>query len=147
MKRTVLSLILFLVATFTAVASAQDAPTSPDSNRMIRRIESRLDITWDQRVQAKAILQQERPTLQQLHTELEAEHAEMAKLTTFDDYQARTIATKYAETNTNVLVEHQKVRMELTAILTPAHQRKLQQLRARFGAAADSRLLTLGDNL
>jgi Spy/CpxP family protein refolding chaperone len=147
MKRTILSLILLLAATMSAAASAQDVTSSPVGGKMIRRIESRFDFTWDQRVQVKAILQQEQTVLQQLHTQLVAEHAEMAQMTTYNDSQARAIAAKYAETNTDAVVEREKLRVELLAILTPAQQKKLSQLRARFGSALDDRLLTLGDNL
>jgi Spy/CpxP family protein refolding chaperone len=147
MKRTILPLTLFLAATMSAAASAQDVTSSPVGGKMIRRIESRFDFTWDQRVQVKAILQQEQTVLQQLHTQLVAEHAEMAQMTTYNDSQARAIAAKYAETNTDAVVEREKLRVELLAILTPAQQKKLSQLRARFGSALDDRLLTLGDNL
>jgi Spy/CpxP family protein refolding chaperone len=97
--------------------------------------------------QAKAILRQEQPLLQQLHTQLSAEHAEMAQMTTYNDSQARAIAAKYADANTDAVVEREKLRVELLAILTPAQQKKLSQMRARFGSAMDDRLLTLGDNL
>jgi Spy/CpxP family protein refolding chaperone len=147
MKRTILSLSLLLAATMSVAASAQDVPSSPEGNRMIRRVESRLNVTWDQRVQAKAVLQQERPVLAALHTQLAAEHAEMAQLTAYNDSQARAIAAKYAETNTDAVVEREKLRVELLAILTPAQQKKLSEFRVRFGAAMDDRLLTLGDNL
>jgi Spy/CpxP family protein refolding chaperone len=147
MKRTILSLSLLLAAAMSTAASAQDIPSNPDGSKMIHRMESRFDFTWDQRVQAKAILQQERPVLQELHTQLAAERAEMAQMTTFNDSQARAVATKYGDTHTNVVVEREKLRVELLAILTPAQQKKLSQLRARFGVALDERLLTLGDNL
>ncbi|MGA7155727.1 MAG: Spy/CpxP family protein refolding chaperone [Acidobacteriaceae bacterium] len=147
MKRILLSFALIFAAILTATASAQDAAPAPDGTRAIRRIEARLNFTWDQRVQAKAILQQERPLLQTLHSQLQAEQAEMAELTTFDDEQARAIVTKYQETNNNVLVERAKLRIELTAILTPAQQKKLAEMRARLGSGMDARLLTLGDNL
>ena len=71
----------------------------------------------------------------------------MAQMTKYNESQARTIAAKYAEANTSAVVEREKLRVELMAILTPAQQKKLSQLRARFGAAVDDRLLTLGDNL
>jgi Spy/CpxP family protein refolding chaperone len=147
MKRTILTLSFLLAATISAAASAQDVPSNPDGSKMIHRIESRFDFTWDQRVQAKAILRQEQPVLQQLHAQLAAERAEMAQMTTYNESQARTIAAKYAEANTSAVVEREKLRVELMAILTPAQQKKLSQLRARFGAAVDDRLLTLGDNL
>ena len=147
MKHTILALSFLLAATMSAAASAQDVPSNPDGSKVIHRIESRFDFTWDQRVQAKAILQQERPVLQQLHAQLAAERAEMAQMTKYNESHARTIAAKYAEANTSAVVEREKLRVELMAILTPAQQKKLSQLRARFGAAVDDRLLTLGDNL
>ena len=147
MKRTILTLSFLLAATMSAAASAQDVPSNPDGSKVIHRIESRFDFTWDQRVQAKAILQQERPVLQQLHAQLAAERAEMAQMTKYNESQARTIAAKYAEANTSAVVEREKLRAELLAILTPAQRKKVSQLRARFGAALDDRLLTLGDNL
>jgi Spy/CpxP family protein refolding chaperone len=147
MKRKVLPISFLLAAMMSAAAAAQDVPSNPDGNKMIRRIESRFDFTWDQRVQAKAILRQEQPVLQQLHTQLMAEHAEMSQMTTYNDIQARVIAAKYAETNTDAVVEREKLRVELLAILTPAQQKKLSQLRSRFGSVMDDQLLTLGDNL
>jgi Spy/CpxP family protein refolding chaperone len=92
-------------------------------------------------------LQQERPTLESIHVQLAAEHAELAKLTTVDAAQTEAIVAKYASANTSAVVERQKLRVELTAILTPAQQQKLDQMRARFGTAVDERLETLGDNL
>ena len=147
MKRTILSLSLFVAATISIVASAQDVSPAADGSRAIRRVESRLNITWDQRMQVKAVLQQERPAMAALHTQLAAEHAEMVQMTSYNDSQARAIAAKYAETNTDVVVEREKLRVELLAILTPAQQKKLSEFRARFGSAMDERLLTLGDNL
>jgi len=147
MKRTILTLSLLLSMTMSVAALAQDVPSNPNGSKIIHRVESRFDFTWDQRVQAKAILQQERPVLQQLHTELAAEQAEMAQMTTYNETQARVIAAKYADANTSAVVEREKLRVELLAILTPAQQKKLSQLRARLGVALDERLLALGDNL
>jgi Spy/CpxP family protein refolding chaperone len=147
MKSTILTLSFLLAATMSAAASAQDRPSDPNGSKIIHRIESRFDFTWDQRVQAKAILQQEQPVLQQLHAQLAAEHAEMAQMTTYNESQARAIAAKYADANTSAVVEREKLRVELLAILTPAQQKKMSQLRARFSAALDEHLLTLGDNL
>jgi Spy/CpxP family protein refolding chaperone len=147
MKCTILGLSLLLAATMSAAASAQAISSNPDGSKMIHRLESRFDFTWDQRVQAKAILRQEQPVLQQLHTQLVAERAEMAQMTSYNESQARAIAAKYADANTSAVVEREKLRIELLAILTPAQQKKVSQFRARFGAAVDDRLLTLGDNL
>src|ERR1700761_2534964 len=89
MKHTMLCLSLLLAATIPVAVAAQDVPSNTDGSKMVRRMESRFDFTWDQRVQAKAILQQEQPVLEQLRTQLAAERAEMAEMTTYNDSQAR----------------------------------------------------------
>ena len=148
MKRIILPAAI-LLATVTTVAFAQDATTPRDGSRLIRGIEHRLNITDAQREQAKAILAAEKAALQQLHTTLAAEHAEMIAVsaTTFDEARTRAIAARYADANTQAVVEREKLRTELFAILTPAQQQKVQQLRTRFADGLDARLETLGDRL
>jgi protein CpxP len=145
MKHIILPAILLLAASLPA--SAQDAAPAPATNRIVRRIEHRLKVTDAQREQVKAILQQERPTLEQIHIQLSAEHAEMAQQTTFDEARTRAIAAKYGDANTAALVEREKLRTELLAVLTPEQREKVEQLRTRFDAAIGSVLPTIGDNL
>jgi len=145
MKRIILPAAILLAATLTA--NAQDAAAPRDGSRIIHRIEQRLNATEAQRQQVKAILQQERPTLMQLHTQLAAERAEMLQSTTFNEAQTRAIAARYAETNTEALVERARLRSELFAVLTPEQQQRVEQLRARFSKVLDARLKTLGDSL
>jgi Spy/CpxP family protein refolding chaperone len=140
MKRIFLPTLFLAAATITAVASAQDAPTNPNGGRMIKRVEARLGVTPEQIVQVKAILQKEKPTLESIHVQLAAEHAELIKQTTFNEADVAAIVAKYADANTAAIIEREKLRVELTAILTPAQQEKLDELRARFGAAIDDRL-------
>jgi protein CpxP len=147
MKRILIASALSL--TLIAAASAQDAGlnANPSPGRAIQRIERRLNVTDAQRTQIKAILQQERPTLQQLHSQRTTERAELAQLTSFNEPQTRAIVARYAQTNADVAVEAEKLRIELRAVLTPEQQQKLEQLRKRFGATVADRLSTLGDNL
>jgi Spy/CpxP family protein refolding chaperone len=147
MKRILLPTVLLAAATVSAAASAQDTTPTANGERFIQRIEARLNVTPEQIAQAKAILQQEKPTLETIHVQLAAEHAELVKQTTFNEAQTAAIVAKYADANTAAIIEREKLRVELTAILTPAQQEKLDQLRAWVGAAIDERLLTLGDNL
>ncbi len=150
MKRTfIFAKLLIAVAT---AASAQTTPTTPAADtptlaRFPRLVEYRLNLTDAQRVQVKSIIQQERPAIQQLAAQLKTEHAELIAMPAFDEAQTRAFVAKYADVNTALVVERIKLRTQLRAILTPAQQQKLDQLRARFGAQFDQRLLTLGDNL
>ncbi len=148
MKRIILPAAI-LLASLTTAALAQNAASPRDGSRLIRRIEHRLDITGTQREQARAILAAEKPTLQQLHATLAAERAEMiaASATTFDEARTRAIAPKYVDANMQAVVEREKLRTELLAILTSAQQQKVQELRTRFAAGLNAHLETLGDNL
>jgi Spy/CpxP family protein refolding chaperone len=71
----------------------------------------------------------------------------MAQLATFDEAHVRAIAARYAQTETDALVEREKLRSGLFAVLTPAQQLRIQKLRSRLRAAIDARLTTAGDNL
>jgi Spy/CpxP family protein refolding chaperone len=143
MKPSILALTL---VSASLTASAQQPPP-PNPARFIHRIEARLGITPEQVTELKAILHQEKPTLEALHIQLAAEHAELAALTTFNQSQTEAIIAKYAPTNTAQLVEREKLRCEIYAILTPAQQQKLEQLQSHLGAAIDNHLQTLGENL
>lgn len=147
MKRIVISVLFLTAATLTASAFSQNVAMPRDGERVMHRVEARLGLSTEQIAQAKVILQQEKPALESIHVQLAAEHAELAKLTTVDPAQTEAIVARYASANTSAVVERQKLRVELTAILTPAQQQKLEQMRARFGAIVDERLETLGDNL
>jgi Spy/CpxP family protein refolding chaperone len=146
MKRIILPAILLSAALSAGSASAQQTPPR-NGARIIQRVESRLGVTPEQIVELKAILQKEKPTLQSIHVQLAAEHDELLKMTTFNEADTEAIVAKYASANTEQLVEREKLRCEIFAILTPAQQQKLEQLRAQFGAGIDDRLQTLGDNL
>jgi Spy/CpxP family protein refolding chaperone len=147
MKQIIKSIFLLVTATAALSASAQDSVTPPANSRVIHRVEARLGLSAEQVAQVKVVLQQERPALESIHVQLAAEHAELAKLTSVDPMQTQAIVARYASANTSAVVERQKLRVELMAILTPAQQQKLEQMRARFGAVVDERLETLGDNL
>jgi Spy/CpxP family protein refolding chaperone len=149
MKSTKIASVMLLTLGLTAIATAQDAPTVSTgvNGRVVRRIEARLHLSDAQRAQAKVILVQERSALAALAEQLRAERAELTAQPVFDAERTRVIAAKYAETNLAVLVERQKLRSELVALLTAQQQQRLQQMRARFGSALDARLATLGDSL
>ena len=148
MKRILLFVIF--ISTGVAVATtarAENSLTTPNADRLLHRMERRLDITEVQRAQIKALLQQERPTLQQLHVQLASERAELRALPAFDEAQTRAVLNKYADANAAALVESEKMRQNIYALLTPVQRQKLDGLRSRFAGAFDQRLSTLGDNL
>jgi Spy/CpxP family protein refolding chaperone len=148
-----IKLIATTIAIFAAISTAalaQDAAAPAHNPRALNRIEHRLNITPQQREQARAILQQEQPQLRQMRLSLVAERKEMAAASTggvFDPAAVHAIALKYADANANAAVERAKLRTELVGILTAEQKEKLQQFRTRMGAELDSHMLTLGDTL
>jgi Spy/CpxP family protein refolding chaperone len=150
MSPTRLVATIFFAAALSLAAVAQDAGAPALNPRAIHRIEHRLDITSQQREQARAILQQERPQLQQIRMSLAAEQEEMTIASangSFDPATAHAVAMKYAEANASAAAERAKLRVELLAILTSEQKAKLQQMRARVAAALGSEAPGLGDTL
>jgi protein CpxP len=140
-------IILATLTALTAVALVAAAQPARDGSFIVRRIEHRLGITSTQREQVKAILQTEKPTIQSLRQQAEAERTEMDASGSFNEDQVRAIASKYAQTNTDILVERVRVRSEVLAVLTPEQREKLASIRADFSSSLDARLDTLGDQL
>ena len=144
MKRLILPTAL-VATTLCATAFAQDASTG-NGTFAIRRVEHRLGVTPAQREQAKAILAAEHPTIVQLRQQARAERDEM-NAQPFNEQQTRAIAGKYAQTNTDILIERAKVRSEILAILTPEQRTRLEQFRSQFQERMNNRLETPGGQL
>jgi Spy/CpxP family protein refolding chaperone len=135
--------IVLIAASFSTAALAQEAP----AGRVFHFAQRRLNMTQQQREQARTILLQEQPKLQRLRQNLIAERTEMTAASSggsFDPATAKAVAAKYAEANADAAVERAKLRAELLSILTPEQQKKLTHLRARISAVLGE---GLGDTL
>jgi Spy/CpxP family protein refolding chaperone len=142
--------VTLLLATFSIAAIAQNPSTPALNSRALNRIEGRLKVTPQQREQARAILQQERPALQQIRLNLAAERRELVALSAngdFDSVAAHAVAIKYADVNADAAVERSRLQAELTSILTPEQKEKLQHLRARIATSLGSQTPGFGDTL
>jgi Spy/CpxP family protein refolding chaperone len=102
--------------------------------RMIARVEAKLNITSEQAAQIKAILKAEEPTIIALADQAKAERSAMTALPAYNDVEVRDIAQKYAATNTNIVVERAKLRLELRGVLTPQQLEQLEKLESRITA-------------
>jgi Spy/CpxP family protein refolding chaperone len=138
-------ILLVFAATLTVFVTSAIAIAQPRGSRwseqrvtrrVIARMEARLNITSDQRAQVKAILKAEEPTLVALAAQSKEERVAMAALPAYDEAAVRQVAQKYATTNTDILVERAKLRLELRAILTQEQLQKLEELKSK----ADGRL-------
>lgn len=93
---------------------------------MLHRMAKELNLTDAQQAQIKSIMQTERtklqPIMQQLH---QNEQAQSANLTgTFDEAKAQTFAAGQAQLMTSMIVEKQRTKSQIYAVLTPEQRQK-----------------------
>ncbi len=108
---------------------------------VIQRIERQLQITDPQREQIKAILKKEKPTIVSLAERVEEENQELQSEATFDEAHVRQFAQQHEATQEDILVEREKVRSEILAVLTPGQRQKHSSCAARY--APDSTTASL----
>ena len=141
--------ILLLAASLTvlatsAIAIAQSEGPRWTEQRMTRRviagIEAHLNITSDQRALVKAILKAEEPTILALSVQAKQEREAMTALPAYNEAEVREIAQKYAATNTDIVVERSKVRLDLRAVLTEQQLQQLEQFKMNVDRHFEERL-------
>lgn len=97
---------------------------------MLKSMAKQLNLTDAQQTQIKDIMSAERtkmkPLMQQMRQNQQAQDATANG--TFDENQARTFATKQAQIMTDLMVEKQRMRSQVYAVLTPEQRQKAQQL-------------------
>ncbi len=94
----------------------------------------RLDLTDEQRAQAKEILSKEKPTIQPLLRQLAVIRHQLRQFEeggTFDEAQVRAIAGQQAQTLTELTVQKARIQAELVKLLTPEQRTKLSQMMDR----------------
>lgn len=114
---------------------------------LARHIADDLNLTPDQKSQIKTILTNERPTIQSLRQQIEADNQQLHSKTTFDESFVRSVAQQESSTLTDAIVEREKIRSEIFAVLTPDQQQKLEQIGTEVRATVDDRIAHLGDGL
>lgn len=97
---------------------------------MLKRMAKQLNLTDAQQAQIKDIMSAEKtkmkPMMQQMRQNQQVQNASING--TFDENQARAFATKQAQIMTDLMVEKQRMRSEVYAVLTPEQRQKAQQL-------------------
>ena len=117
------------------------------AKRVIAGIEARLNVTEAQREEAKAILKTEEPTIIALAAQAKQEREAITALPAYNQAEVAEIAQKYSATNTAIIVERAKVRLQLRAILTPAQLEQLEKFKALNDDKFDERLDMVIDSL
>ena len=99
---------------------------------MLRHMTKELNLTMDQQNQIKSIIQAEktktRPLMQQMRQNDQQQNAAING--NFDEAQARAFANKQAQIMSDLIVEKQRTKSQIYAVLTPEQRQKAQQLMA-----------------
>jgi periplasmic protein CpxP/Spy len=97
---------------------------------MLKHMAKQLNLTEAQQTQIKGLMADEKtkikPIKQQLRQNEEAQNANING--TFDEAQARAFAGKQAQLMTDLIVEKQRLKSQIFAVLTPEQRQKAQQL-------------------
>ena len=132
-KSIILATILMaLAAGLAATASAQHRGMGFGRNNgwMRKHMTKQLNLTDAQQTQIKGIMADEKtkikPMMQQLRQNQQAEDANVNG--SFDENQARAFANKQAQLMTDLIVEKERMRSQVYAVLTPEQRQKALQL-------------------
>jgi protein CpxP len=97
---------------------------------MLKHMAGQLNLTETQKTRIKGIMAEEKtkikPMMQQLRQNEQAENANVNG--SFDENQARTFANKQAQLMTELIVEKERTRSQVYALLTPEQRQKALQL-------------------
>lgn len=103
--------------------------------RMLNRASVVLALTDAQKQQIKAVLEAEKPVVQPLIVELATNRQALLTATDkgqFNESEVQAIATRQGQTMSQLIVEKERVKAKVYAILTPAQQAKAEKMRALF---------------
>jgi periplasmic protein CpxP/Spy len=97
---------------------------------MLQRMTRELNLTEAQQAQIKSILQTEHARIQPLKQQLRQNQQAQGTPTTgaFDEAQARAFAGKQAQIMSDLIVEKQRTKSQIYAVLTPDQRTKAQEL-------------------
>lgn len=132
-KSIILAAILMALAAglaTTAFAQHRGMGFGRNNGWMLKHMVKQLNLTEAQQTQVKSILANEetkiKPMMQQLRQNEQAEYANVNG--SFDENQARAFANKQAQLMTDLIVEKERMRSQVYAVLTPEQRQKALQL-------------------
>ena len=132
-KSIILAAILMALAAglaTTAFAQHRGMGFGRNNGWMLKHMTKQLNLTDAQQTQIKGIMADEKtkikPMMQQLRQNQQAEDANVNG--SFDENQARAFASKQAQLMTDLIVEKERMRSQVYAVLTPEQRQKALQL-------------------
>ena len=90
-----------------------------------------LDLTDAQKTQVKTIFESARASSEPLHTKMEEVHKQLEAATAngqFDEAQVRALANQQGQIMADTIVEHERTKSKIYAILTPEQRTKADAL-------------------
>ena len=94
-----------------------------------------LDLTAAQKQQIKTILATEKPVVQPLVLQLAANHQALQQVSDngqFNEQQVQSIAAKQGQTMSQLIVEKERVKAQIYAVLTPEQRAKAEKIQAQI---------------
>jgi Spy/CpxP family protein refolding chaperone len=116
-------------------------------NFLARRVIRELDLSDAQVASIKQVLVEERPTLQALAQKHSEQREQLKALGNFDEAKVRTFAQNNTETYVQFVVEREKIRSRIYAVLTPAQQQKVDKWMNHMHDHMQDHLAHLGEEL
>jgi len=95
------------------------------------RLATALDLTDEQEAQIEAIIAAERPAMRPLREQIREGRSELRNLSrqgAFDEAAVREVASRLAETKTEMMVARTRVKSKIFAVLTPEQQELAEKL-------------------
>ncbi len=126
----VTAIVLALAAGLAASAATLHGGRFGRHGGMLKRMTRELNLTDAQQTQIKSIMTAEKAKIQPLRQQLrQNEQAENANINgTFDQAQATAFAGKQSQIMSDLIVEKERAKSQIYAVLTPDQRQKAQQL-------------------
>jgi Spy/CpxP family protein refolding chaperone len=142
MKKYIIAILVFVaVATGVGFAFAQKREGGRGERHFgappfaLEKIADELDLSTEQRAQIKQILETEKPKIQTLTDAARATHEQLKDLGTngvFNEEQVSGLAAQQAETTRQLIVEKERAKAAIFAVLTPEQRTKAAELKDKF---------------
>ena len=104
---------------------------------MLEHMSRALNLTAEQKQQAKAIMDSVESTASGIHAKLDDVHKQLEAATAngqFDETQVRALANQQAQLEADMKVEHFRAISKVFAILTPEQRVKAEELHKQMGS-------------
>ncbi len=102
-----------------------------------------LDLTDEQKAQMKTIRQASKETMKPIREQMKANRQKLQTLSesgTFDEAQVKAIAAQQGSLSAQMIVEKERVKVQMFNILTPEQKTKAAEMKAQFQQKRQERI-------